>query len=85
MTLNHNAMQAFDVLEKAYAEAPGDSMPAPPMTWAAAGQPPSQSDLDTPFGHLYTAVVQAVDANRPGSAVDSMNHVAWALGLSTPP
>jgi hypothetical protein len=35
----------------------------------------------TPFGVLYVAVVQEVDATRPGSAVDSMNHAARVLGL----
>jgi len=46
---------------------------------------PSPDDLLTPFGLLYTAVAQAVDEHRSGSAVDAMNHVAWALGLSIEP
>jgi iron uptake system EfeUOB component EfeO/EfeM len=84
MTLNSNAVQAFARLGDVYALTVGDAVPAPPSTWVN-DQTHSQAELESPFGQLYTAVVQAVDKNRPGSAVDAMNHVAWALGLSTEP
>ena len=84
MTLNKNALDALDLLDRIYSAIDGSSVPAPPPTWKTNDVPQSQADLQTPFGVLYTAVSQAVDVNRSGSAVDAMNHVAWALGLSTP-
>jgi iron uptake system component EfeO len=84
MSLNDNAAQAFAELDQAYADTPGDALPAPPSTWVN-GDAHTSAEVMTPFGMLYTAVAHAVDKNRPGSAVDAMNHVAWALGLSTEP
>jgi hypothetical protein len=84
MNTNKNAIAALDSVDERYSEIPGDAVPAPPETWKATGQQ-SPADLATPFGALYSAVSQAADANRAGSAVDAMNHVAWALGLSTAP
>jgi iron uptake system component EfeO len=82
MTYNQNALNAFDQLDRAYADIPGEAVPQPPPSWANTS-PPSSADLQTPFGLLYTAVMQASDKNRPGSAIDAMNHVAWALGLAS--
>ena len=82
MTYNQNALDAFDQLESAYGDIPGDAVPEPPPSWGSVS-PPSSADLQTPFGLLYTTVMQASDKNRPGSAIDAMNHVAWALGLAS--
>ncbi len=57
----------------------GDAIPPPPPTWDSSK--PSPADQGSPFGVLYVSVVQEVDASRPGSAVDSMNHAARMLGL----
>ncbi|HET6146133.1 MAG TPA: imelysin family protein [Polyangia bacterium] len=81
MTFNQNAIDAFDLLDRIYGSIAGDSVPAPPPSWGSVS-PPSPADLQTPFGMLYTTVLQAVDKDRPGSAVDAMNHVARALDLS---
>ena len=75
-------LDAFDQLDRAYGDIPGDAVPEPPPSWANTS-PPSSADLQTPFGLLYTTVMQASDKNRPGSAIDAMNHVAWALGLAS--
>jgi hypothetical protein len=84
VALNKNALDALDELDRIYSTIDGNSVPAPPATWNAGAAQQSQADLQTQFGVLYTTVSQAVDVNRSGSAVDAMNHVAWALGLATP-
>jgi iron uptake system component EfeO len=78
-TLDNNAIESFDRLDKIYADIPSNAIPTPPPTWSSSQ--PSQDDLLSPFGLLYTAVVQEVDPTSPGSAVDAMNHVARTLGL----
>jgi iron uptake system component EfeO len=80
-TLNSNALEAFDGLDRSYGAISGDAIPAPPVTWNDQN-PPSLADLQTPFGTLYTDVMHAADPNRSGSAVDAMNNVARALGLT---
>jgi len=70
---------AFDALDAAYAKVDGDAIPAPPPDWST--EAPTEADLATPFGELYSAVRAAVDPNVPGSAVDGMNRAAVALGF----
>lgn len=79
-TLSDNAQQAFDRLDQIYGGVVGDAIPPPPSTWGS--NPPLVQDLESQFGTLHTAVVQEVDPMSPGSAVDAMNHVARALGIS---
>jgi iron uptake system component EfeO len=81
VTYNQNAIDAFDELEGIYGTISGNAVPEPPSTWGKTS-PPSSADLQTPFGILYSTVLHAVDQNRPGSAVNAMNNVARALGLS---
>lgn len=69
----------FDALDAAYKVNPGDAMPPPPSTWSS--QNPTQADLDTPFGKLFSSVKSAVDANRDGSVVFEMNGVAEVLAF----
>jgi iron uptake system component EfeO len=70
---------AFDELAAVYATVKGDAFPPLPETWSA--EEPSAEDLETPFGKLFSTVHEAVDPNRPGSAVDAMNRVAKLLGF----
>ena len=77
--INMDVEIAFDRLDQTYSTVTGDAIPPPPPTWDSAK--PSPDDQGTPFGVLYVSVVQEVDATRPGSAVDSMNHAAEVLGL----
>jgi iron uptake system component EfeO len=84
MTTNKNAVAALQELDRNYSLVEGDAVPEPPTSWTATG-PQTTADLMTPFGALYSAVFQAADSKRVGSAVDAMNHVAWALGLATEP
>jgi iron uptake system component EfeO len=77
--INMNVEVAFDRLEQTYKTVDGDAIPPPPGTWNS--MEPSPDDQASPFGVLFLSVVQEVDATRPGSAVDSMNHAAQVLGL----
>jgi len=70
---------AFEALAAAYAEVSGDAIPQPPKNWSSEN--PSEEDLETPFGKLYTAVQGSVDPNVAGSAVDGMNRAAVKLGF----
>lgn len=78
-TLDASASTAFAGLARTYATIPGDAIPPPPATWSSAN--PTAEDQQSTFGKLYQAVLQQVDPNRSGSAVESMNQVAKALGL----
>jgi iron uptake system component EfeO len=70
---------SFQSLQSTYFGVQGDAIPQPSDTWSS--ESPSAADLQTPFGRLYTAVQEAVDPNRPGSAVDGMNRAAAELGF----
>jgi iron uptake system component EfeO len=77
--INADVHAAFDALGTAYDAIEGDAIPAPPSDWSA--ESPSEKDLATPFGQLYSAVQASVDPNVEGSAVDGMNRAAVALGF----
>lgn len=68
----------FKVLHAAYDANPGDTIPSPPATWSAT---PTEADLATPFGKLFTAVTDAVDPTRDGSVVFEMNEAAGVMKL----
>ena len=77
--IDADVQASFDALDVAYSEVPGDAIPKPSKDWSS--EHPSQIDLATPFGKLYTAVQGAVDPNVAGSAVDGMNRAAVKLGF----
>ncbi len=70
---------AFGRLVAAYADVPGDAMPAPPPTWSGAA--PRPADLDTPFGRLFAVVKQECDARAEGSLHHELAQVARLLEL----
>ncbi len=70
---------AFDQLGKTYDTVKGDAIPQPPSGWSSEN--PSDADLQTPFGKLFTAVENAVNPNTDGSVVDGMTKTANAVGL----
>jgi len=59
----------------------GVAFPQPPDGWS--DEDPSQADLQTPFGKLYTAVLGAVDPSKSDSVVSQMNDAAGLTGLPT--
>ena len=77
--INADVHAAFDALHEAYGAIEGDAIPQPPADWSAEN--PSEKDLATPFGELYSAVQASVDPNVEGSAVDGMNRAAVKLGF----
>jgi iron uptake system component EfeO len=77
--IDADVQAAFESLDAAYSAVTGDAIPRPPKNWSA--ESPSEADLDTPFGKLYTAVQGSVDPNVQGSAVDGMNRAAVKLGF----
>jgi len=79
ITIDDDVQAAFDSLDAAYAAVTGDAIPQPPADWSS--EKPSEKDLATPFGKLYTAVQGSVDPNVAGSAVDGMNRAAVKLGF----
>ena len=72
-------MTAFARLEEAYAAVQGEAIPAPPATWIA--EMPSEADLQSPFGKLYSTVKTATDASLEASVLDEMNDAATLLGF----
>jgi iron uptake system component EfeO len=78
--IDRRILAGFDALGRVYDSVEGDAFPPPPPTWSA--EAPSEEDLETPFGKLYTAVDRAVDPSREGSIVSSMDQAGRALGLS---
>ncbi len=75
----------FTKLEQIYATvkgpdgSPSPALPKPPSTWSSEN--PSQTDLATPFGQLYTSVHDAVDTNVADSVGSQMNTAAAILGF----
>jgi iron uptake system component EfeO len=71
--------KSFDELASTYDLVKGDAIPQPPTDWSS--ESPSDDDLQTPFGKLFSAVQNAVDPNVKGSVVDGMTRTAEAVGL----
>lgn len=78
-TIDGKIQVGFGKLDTAYSQIQGDAFPPVPATWSS--ESPSASDLQTPFGQLYTNVSGAVDPNTDGSVVFEMNAVATILGF----
>lgn len=78
-TLDASIVAGFDVLDAAYDQVDGDAFPLPPDTWSSEN--PSATDLQTPFGKLYTTVDDAADPNNEASVVNQMNQAADLLGF----
>ncbi|MFO0722454.1 MAG: EfeM/EfeO family lipoprotein [Myxococcota bacterium] len=71
----------FDRLELAYGKISGDALPPVPATWSAAH--PSKTDLATPFGQLYAAVLAEVSTSTPAALVFEMDQSASLMGIPT--
>jgi len=78
--IDQKIQAGFAELEAAYAANPGDGIPQPPVTWSA--EKPSDADLQTPFGKLYTKVNASVDPKSADSVVAQMNKAARLLGFA---
>ena len=78
-TIDGKIQAGFVKLAAAYATITTDAFPPVPTTWSSEN--PSASDLQTPFGQLYSQVLAAVDPNTDGTIVFEMNAVAAILGF----
>ncbi|MBX7112699.1 MAG: EfeM/EfeO family lipoprotein [Myxococcaceae bacterium] len=70
---------AFARVDTAYARLPGEALPPVPTTWSSAH--PSQADLATDFGKLYSALQAEADPTAPSSLVAQMNACADLLKI----
>jgi iron uptake system component EfeO len=77
--IDANIEQGFATLQTLYGAVSGDAIPQPPATWSSEN--PTATDLQTPFGVLYSGVHAAVDPNSPSSIVAQMNDAAVLLGF----
>jgi iron uptake system component EfeO len=77
--IDANIEQGFAKLQTLYGAVSGDAIPQPPATWSSEN--PTATDLQTPFGVLYSGVHAAVDPNSPSSIVSQMNDAATLLGF----
>jgi iron uptake system component EfeO len=73
----------FQRLQTAYDMLMGDSVPAVPDDWSS--QEPSNADLATPFGMLWSAVQRESDATIDGSLVQVMTQSADVMGIAELP
>ncbi len=79
-TVHRDAVKAaFARVDAAYARLPGEALPPVPATWSSAN--PSEADLATDFGKLYTALQAEADPMAPGSLVSQMNASADLLNI----
>ena len=69
-------------LDTAYGKIDGEAIPTPPTTWQAEN--PSATDLQTPFGSLYTTVHTSVNPDWPDSVVAQLKDAGKLLGFKVP-
>ena len=79
-TIDSKIMAGFATLEALYAETQGEAIPTPPDSWSAEN--PSDADLATDFGKLYSAIHAAVAHDDPNSVVYNMNQAATIFGFN---
>lgn len=69
----------FDRVEAGYAAVAGDAIPEVPATWNPDA--PSEADLATPYGQLFTLLSTEADPTIDGSLVERMTAAADLLGI----
>jgi len=79
MTSDDTIVLRFRALTTLYGVTPGDALPRVPRGWDSDDPTPAQ--LGTPFGMLWQAVHDNVNASKQGSIVFEMNRVATVLGF----
>ncbi len=81
--LAKGAEEAFARLDAAYASIDGDAIPEVPATWSF--QAPSEEDLQTEYGRLWSAVAAEADPETEGALVERLLAIADLLGIPTLP
>lgn len=72
-------LAGFDRVEAGYDALTGDGIPEVPATWNADS--PSEADLATPYGQLFTLLATEADPTVSGSLVERMGAAADLLGI----
>jgi iron uptake system component EfeO len=75
--------QAFGKLKEGYAKFSGDNLPDLPEGWSS--DHPTEMQLATPFGELFTLIRFQSDPTQDGSLVFEMNESADLLGIKPLP
>lgn len=71
--------EGFDRMQAALDETPGESIPPVPETWNPDA--PSEADLATPYGQLWSVVQIESDPAADGSLVSEMAAAADLMGI----
>ncbi|HMG55197.1 MAG TPA: EfeM/EfeO family lipoprotein [Kofleriaceae bacterium] len=79
LTSDDMIVARFRALTTLYGGTPGDALPRVPRGWDS--EHPTPDELDTPFGRLWQAVHDNVNASQQGGIVFEMNRVAVVLGF----
>jgi iron uptake system component EfeO len=69
----------FARIKKAYDDLPGDSIPAVPGGWQTDA--PTEEQLSTPYGKLYTLLLNEGNGQKAGTTVKAMLDAADLLGI----
>jgi iron uptake system component EfeO len=77
--LDQEILDGFDALRDVYDGIDGDGVPPVPEGWSPSD--PTDAQLDTPYGQLFTAVSAATDPEDPSSLVSAMGTAATLLGI----
>lgn len=77
--IDEQIQAGFAGLSSIYGAVSGEAIPAPPATWSA--EKPSDADLATPFGRLWSGVHGAVDPAKKGSIVEQMSAASALFGF----
>ena len=78
-----DVVAGFDRIEAAYADIEGDAVPAVPEGWNPDA--PTEAQLQTPYGQLWSLLLVETDVAEPGSLVERMSAAADALGIPVLP
>lgn len=82
-TLVTEIHDGFDRVQVGYDAIDGDAIPEVPSTWNPDA--PSEADLATPYGQLWTLLSAEADAEASGSLVERMGAGADLLGIAQIP
>ncbi|WP_437587708.1 imelysin family protein [Sorangium sp. So ce1000] len=77
--IDRAVLDGFERIESAYAALPGDALPPVPDMWSS--ERPTETQLETPFGRLFSLVQRESDDTVEGSLVRSMVEAADLLGI----
>jgi len=81
--LDAEILAAYARLDAGYGDVEGDALPPLPEGWSS--EAPTEEDLATPFGELYSLVRSESDPNQEGSLSASMTASASLLGIRALP